>query len=128
VLGPWVNPRRLNALAAIVVGALVALSTILTIATLLPDIDVTRLATAIFAALALVLLATATLTTRRSSQLPRRVPTDWERRTWTTPPLETLPLPAPSRSRRLALVVVRAQLLIAILLLAVRLVQLGLGT
>jgi hypothetical protein len=35
-------------------------------------------------------------------------------RTWTPPPLETLPPPAHSRARQLALVVLRAQLLIAV--------------
>ena len=71
VLGPWVNPRWLNAVAAVVVGVLVVLSTILTIATILPGIDVTRVAIALFAALALILLATAAITARRRPPLPR---------------------------------------------------------
>jgi NRAMP (natural resistance-associated macrophage protein)-like metal ion transporter len=128
VLGPWVNPRWLNALAAAVVGVLVALSTILTIATLFPDVDVTALCVALFGALALVLLITAGLSRRQRAPSPRAAPTARERHTWTTPPLETLPPPTHSRTRRLALVVLRIQLLIAATLLAARLVQLGLGT
>jgi hypothetical protein len=52
----------------------------------------------------------------------------WERQVWTTPPLDTLAPPAPSRTRWLALVVLRAQLLIAVALLLIRLVQVGLGS
>jgi NRAMP (natural resistance-associated macrophage protein)-like metal ion transporter len=127
VLGPWVNPRWLNALAAAVVGVLIVLSTILTIATLLPRVDVTALSAVLFGALGLVLLVTAAVWARRRPLNPRNVPTTWERRTWTTPPLETLPPPTHSRTRRLALIVLRAQLLIAAGLLMVRLAQLGLG-
>jgi NRAMP (natural resistance-associated macrophage protein)-like metal ion transporter len=127
VLGPWVNPRWLNALAAMVVGVLVALSSILTIATLFPDVDVTALSEILFGALGLVLLVTGVVSARRRAQRPGGAPTTWERHTWTMPALETLAPPAPSRTRRLALVVLRAQLLIAATLLAARLMQLGLG-
>jgi hypothetical protein len=55
VLGPGVNSRWLNALAALVVGVLVVLSTLLTITTILPDADVTRLCVVLFGAFAVEL-------------------------------------------------------------------------
>ena len=100
VLGPWVNPRWLNARRRPVVGVLVVLSTILTIATILPGADVTKVDDR-----ARRRTRADPARDRRdhgasaAGTLPRRVAphTDWERRTWTTPPLETLPSPAPSR-------------------------------
>lgn len=125
LLGPWVNPYWLNALAALVVGVLVALSTILTITTVFPGIDVTTLCEVLFAALGVVLV-TAVVSTRRAALLRPAAVTRRERRTWTTPPLETVPPAPPSRGRRLALVVLRIQLLVAAALLVAKLVELGL--
>ena len=120
VLGPWVNPRWLNALSALVVGVLVVLSTLLTITTLFPDADVTALSLVLFGALALTLGALATTLTRR----PRPVAFE-SHRNWTMPQLETLSAPTPSRNPSLALVVLRCQLLLAGALLVARVIQLG---
>jgi Mn2+/Fe2+ NRAMP family transporter len=127
VLGPWVNPRWLNALAAIVVGVLVALSTILTITTIFPGADVPTLCLVLFGAVAIVLSLAAPLATRDGTGRSALADSKWARLNWTTPPLETLPRPTVSRVRALALVVLRAQLLIAAALLLTRLVQLGLS-
>src|SRR5260370_24770922 len=43
VLGPWINRPWLNVLAAIIVGALLLLSLILVISTVVPSVDVTVL-------------------------------------------------------------------------------------
>lgn len=120
VLGPWVNPRWLNALAALVVGVLVVLSTLLMITTIFPHADITALSLVLFATLALVLGAAATTLTRR----PPTVASD-SRRNWTMPQLETLHAPTPSRIRRLALIVLRCQLMLAAALLLAKLIQLG---
>ena len=56
VLGPWVNPRWLNALAALVVGILVVLSTVLTITTIFPSADTTTLCLGLFGALPIALI------------------------------------------------------------------------
>jgi Mn2+/Fe2+ NRAMP family transporter len=125
VLGPWTNPRWLNALAALVVGALVALSTTLTITTIFPAADVVTVGAALLAALALALTAAA-ICTRLQPPRPRRSTTAWERLTWTMPQLETLAPPTPSRLRSLALAVLRAQLLIAAALLVIKVVHLAL--
>ncbi len=43
VLGPWVNRAWLNALAIVILGVLLMLSSILIVTTLFPDVDVPRL-------------------------------------------------------------------------------------
>ena len=126
VLGPWINPRWLNALAALVVGVLVALSTALTITTIFPHADLTTVGGALLVGLALALAAVA-FTARSSGSRPVHVTAAAERHAWTMPPLESLSPPSPSRARRLALVILRAQLLIAAALLLAKLVQLGLA-
>jgi len=128
VLGPWVNPGWLNAIAVVVVGVLVALSTLLTITTIFPDADVARICLAGLAGLGVVVAGSGVATARRRRRAKPEHPTAYERHTWTTPQLETLAPPAPSRARRLALVALRVQLAIAVALLVVRLVQLGLGS
>lgn len=59
VLGPWVNPRWLNAVAAPVVGVLVVLSTLLTVTTVFPSVDMAALCVGLFGVLAVVLIAAA---------------------------------------------------------------------
>ena len=126
VLGPWINPRWLNALAALVVGVLVALSTALTITTIFPHADLTTVGGALLAGLGLALAAVA-FAARSSGLLPAHDTPAAERHAWTMPPLESLSPPAPSRARRLALIILRAQLLIAAALLLAKVVQLGLA-
>jgi NRAMP (natural resistance-associated macrophage protein)-like metal ion transporter len=122
VLGPWVNPRWLNAIATVAVGVLVTLSTVLTIITIFPRIDVATVCVVLFALLGLALVAIAVLTA------PRRTPgaiaySASERRAWTMPPLEQLPPPTSSRPRQLALICIRAQLLTAVAVLVARLAE-----
>ena len=101
VLGPWVNPRWLNALAALVVGVLVVLSTLLTITTIFPGVDMATLCLGLFGLLAVVLIAAAVMS-RRPPPAPA-VP----RQYWTMPALETLPARAVA-IRRLARSFLRA--------------------
>jgi natural resistance-associated macrophage protein len=96
VLGPWVNPRWLNALAALVVGVLVVLSTLLTITTVFPGVHMAALCLVLFGLLAVVLIAAAGMSrrpppaafavlvrtgrcrrSRRCSRLRRRGSADW---------------------------------------------------
>ena len=128
VLGPWVNPRWLNAIGTGVVGVLVVLSTVLTITTIFPGADVGALSLALFAALGLALAGMAVGAARTRPQRPGSEMTRAERHDWTTPPLEALPPPPASRARRLALILLRLQLVIAVTLLLTKLVQLGLGS
>jgi Mn2+/Fe2+ NRAMP family transporter len=127
VLGPWTNARWLNALAAIVVGALVALSTTLTITTLFPSVNVAHLCLVMFGALCVVLPAAGIVYTRTRTPAPAGEYSRWDRRNWTMPPLESLPAPPPSRARWLMLAVLRFQLAIAVVLLLVKLLHLAVG-
>ena len=119
VLGPWVNPRWLNAIAALVVSTLVVLSTLLTITTIFPSVDVTTLCLGLFGSLAVGLIAVGTMPRGRPSAAASA------RQHWTMPPLEKLPPPPASRIRRLALIVLRCQVLLAAALLLAKVVQLG---
>lgn len=127
ILGPWVNARWLNAIACAVVGVLVALSIMLTITTLFPGVDVARLSLFVLGALAVVLGIVATLCARVRASSFRPDYSDWDRRHWTMPPLETLIPPRRSRGRWVALVVLRFQLAFAAALLLVKLVRLAVG-
>lgn len=127
VLGPWINARWLNALAAIVVGVLVALSMTLTITTLFPSVNVAHLSLVMFGALGAVLAAAGIVSTRSRAPAASGEYSRWDRRNWTMPPLESLPAPPPSRARWLMLAVLRFQLVIAVVLLLVKLLHLAVG-
>jgi Mn2+/Fe2+ NRAMP family transporter len=122
VLGPWTNPRWLNVLAVVVVGALIELSAVLTLTTLFPDMNV-ALAAAVPAGVLVAAVVGWAISGSRREQSPPLQWTPWERATWTMPQIETLPPPAPSRSRAVGLVALRAYLVIAAAVVAVRLLQ-----
>src|SRR5580693_8961704 len=124
VLGPLVNPRWLNVLAAAVIGSLLGLSALLTATTIVPRLPLGPAVTALGAAIA-VLAACATLIAIRTRPAP--APATADRRTWTMPPIESLRPPARSAWRTLGLVVLRCYLIAAIIVLAVRAIQVALG-
>jgi Mn2+/Fe2+ NRAMP family transporter len=124
VLGPLVNPRWLNVLAATVIGALLGLSALLTATTIVPRLPLVPAVTGLAVAIA-VLAAGATLIAARARPAP--APGLADRRTWTMPPIETLRPPARSGWRTLGLVILRGYLLAAIIILAVRAIQIALG-
>lgn len=121
VLGPWTNPRWLNAIAATVVGALVVLSVALMASTLFPRIDVRSLT------LWLGVTAAAGLAVGIPVALRRR-PVDVlsvAKVDWRMPRVALLtPLPT-SRARRWLLRAVGSYLFTAGILLVVRIIQLG---
>ncbi|HEV3318986.1 MAG TPA: NRAMP family divalent metal transporter [Solirubrobacteraceae bacterium] len=129
VLGPWVNPPWLNAIASVIVGVLIELSLILMANTMFPSIDVTTLfvVLSIVLAIGLVAMGGYALTQRGGAavmvsdgEIPRE-----KRHTWTMPPLALLERPVWSPGRRLAMLVLRGYLVVAVLLLIVKTVQLG---
>jgi Mn2+/Fe2+ NRAMP family transporter len=128
VLGPWVNPRWLNAVATLVVAVLLVLSALLTLTTLLPGVAVERVALALVGSLTAVLAGLAVTSLRHGGTRERFRGTPWERATWTMPPLETLARPPLSRGRTMGLAVLRIYLAIAALLLIVKAVQLALSS
>jgi hypothetical protein len=113
VLGPWVNPRWLNVVAAAVTATFLVLSALLVAGTLFPHLAVSwRMAV-------LVLLAAAVLGAALGARLSPSGPPARPRSSragppaWTMPPIETLPPPPASRARLLGLVALRAYLLLA---------------
>jgi hypothetical protein len=133
VLGPWSNRPWLNAVAIVIIGVLVELSVVLMASTLFPQVDVTEL----FTYLSLVLLAALAgmalyaLRGRLLAPTPpvataeaRRV-TREGRATWTMPPLTLLQRPVWSPGRKAAMLLLRAYLLLAVVLLIVKTIQLG---
>ena len=131
VLGPWRNKPWLNALASMIVATLVLLSLILMATTAFPSINVTALASAGGAALALGLVAfgVATLPARRRAvtagahEKGSTVP----REQWTMPPLALLRRPQMSLGRRIAMRTMSGYLVVAVVLLVVKAVQLAGG-
>jgi NRAMP (natural resistance-associated macrophage protein)-like metal ion transporter len=128
VLGPWCNPRWLNAIAAVIIGALVELSLILVASTAFPSVDTTRLLEYMSIGLG-VSLAGAGAYSWRAAKSPSRVPvaevSKEKRQNWTMPPLALLERPTWSPGRKAAMLSLRGYLVVAVLLLVVKTVQLG---
>jgi hypothetical protein len=128
VLGPWVNPPWLNALAAVIISALLMLSAILTITTLFPGIDVPRLLQVLSAVLVVGWLIAGTWALRSRRGSARAVPVSREERAaWTMPPLALLDRPRPSALRNAGLWAMRGYLVVAVVLLIVKSLQLATG-
>ncbi|MDA8392414.1 MAG: divalent metal cation transporter [Actinomycetota bacterium] len=125
VLGPWVNPRWLNAVATTIVAVLVALSVILMATTLFPRLDVPLLTEVVGSVVVVALLVGAATSGRRRNAVPP-VPAE-EKARWTMPQLALLERPRWSPGRRAGLYLLRAYLVIAVVLLVVKTVEVGLG-
>ena len=129
VLGPWRNGPWLNAIASLIVGTLVMLSLILMATTVFPNIDVTTL----FLVLAVVLviglagLGLAGLRSRRKGKGEAEPVYTVPKEQWTMPPLALLQPAVWSSTRKLALLSLRAYLVVAVVLLLVKAIQLGGG-
>jgi len=129
VLGPWVNGLRMNVFTSAVIAVLVILSLVLTSQVLFPSISSGTIVRMLVGGSVLSLLSGAAyLLYRRSKHadatqiLPRS-----ERASWRMPPLALLAAPKLSIETRFGLLVLRSYLLIAMILVVVRVVQLGLG-
>ncbi|MGB9111398.1 MAG: NRAMP family divalent metal transporter [Acidimicrobiales bacterium] len=130
VLGPWVNKLWLNIVAGLIVSVLIALSLILMATTLFPSININL----VMSLLGLVLVAggivAAVIGWRLHGQ--REVTEEdriarQHREGWRMPPLALLERPVWSRGRRWSMLVLRGYLVVAVVLLAVRVVQIGIG-
>jgi len=125
VLGPLVNPRWLNVIGVAVTGGLLALSGLLIVTTAVPSLRamsaVTGLGITIAATVACGCLSAIWKTPRVSFARA-------DARTWTMPPIESLKPPQRSALQTTGLIVIRCYLLAAIVVLAVRTVQITLGS
>ncbi len=126
VLGPWVNPRWLNALATVIVGVLIELSLILVFATAFPSVNIGSL----FTFLSVALVVSLAIAGIHAAKHPRPSPSERDaiprdkRHQWTMPPLALLEPVQWSSGRKAAMLVLRLYLAVAVALLIVQAVQL----
>jgi NRAMP (natural resistance-associated macrophage protein)-like metal ion transporter len=130
VLGPWVNKLWLNIVAGLIVSVLIALSLILMATTLFPSININL----VMSLLGLVLVGGGAVAALIGWRLHgQRVVTEEDRLArqhregWRMPPLALLERPVWSRGRRWSMLALRGYLVVAVVLLAVRAVQIGIG-
>jgi Mn2+/Fe2+ NRAMP family transporter len=133
VLGPWMNPRWLNALSSFIIGVLLVLSGTLVVTTLFTHINSAKVAIWIaIAEAAGAALAGAWFWLTRNRRPPREpnprtTMSAAERENWRMPPLALLKPAEWSAGRKVALLTLRGYLVISVLLLIVKAVQLGHG-
>jgi Mn2+/Fe2+ NRAMP family transporter len=127
VLGPWVNPRWLNVIAASITVIFLALSGLLVAGTLFPHAAISWRMTGL--AVLAAGIAGAALGTRLCPGRPPGPPRSSRAGppAWTMPPIETLPPPPASRARLLGLIALRAYLLLAATVLIIKVIQLITG-
>jgi len=130
VLGPWVNPPWLNALASVIVGVLVMLSGTLVATTLFTHLNAARIVIILSAILAAGLLAAAIrLRIIRARQGPRIPASAGMSRTelnnWRMPPLALLKPVSWSAGTKLSVLLLRAYLVVSVVLLVVAAIRLG---
>jgi NRAMP (natural resistance-associated macrophage protein)-like metal ion transporter len=128
VLGPWVNKPWLNIVATLIISALLLLSMVLVISTAFPSVDVNRLVVVLAAVMAATLLVGGVWAWRgRQTGIPDLEMSRSERESWRMPALALLERPKWSMPRRIAMVGMGAYLVLAVVLLAVKAVQLAIG-
>ena len=128
VLGPWINRPWLNIVATLIVAVLIMLSMILVVSTLIPSIDATALLKELGVVVAVIVVAVSAWigwTSRHAVPEPEVSRT--ERENWRMPALALLERPTWSNARRAAMLVMGAYLVVAVVLLAVKAVQLAIG-
>ncbi|MBO0692324.1 MAG: divalent metal cation transporter [Acidimicrobiaceae bacterium] len=125
VLGPWTNPRWLNAIVGAIVATCLVLSGLLVIATVFHPMTGRPpvLLSAVGGAMGLGALAGWQLSDDAGA--PRRLRD--ERTSWSMPRIESLPPPPTSRARTFWLIVLRAYLLLAAVAVIVKVIGLLVG-
>ena len=133
VLGPWVNPKWLNAVASVIISVLLILSGVLMASTLFPHIDVNKVFVYLAIALAagglaiLVALRVIAARTGQPSVPPPPSMTRVEKLSWRMPPLALLKPVRWSPGLRVGILAMRAYLVVSAILLLVKAIQLGGG-
>jgi Mn2+/Fe2+ NRAMP family transporter len=129
VLGPWVNGRKTNVFASVVVAVLVTLSVVLTASVVLPKITAGQIVAILISCAGVSLLAgTLMLARRLRTPSVATLPVDRSgRMAWRMPPLTLLDRPVMSTGRKLAMSAMWVYLAVAIILVIVRIIELALG-
>ncbi len=124
VLGPWANGRWVNAITALVIGALVMLSVILTASVIFPSFGTTQIVwTLAIGSAAAALAALLSAVMHRGAEEPADHAT---KLTWQMPPLDELPKAVLTPLNRLWLIVLRLYLIGAVALVVIRVTQIAL--
>jgi Mn2+/Fe2+ NRAMP family transporter len=127
VLGPWINKAWLNAVAAFIVSVLLLLSLVLVISTVFPSVDVSKLVVVLAVVMGVALAGGgAWLWFGQRHAAPQPAVSRAERENWRMPALALLERPAWSWARRIAMLTLSGYLVLAIVLLAVKAVQIAL--
>ncbi len=130
-LGPWVNARWLNLVAAVIVAVLLALSGTLMATTLFPAVNVTHVAEGLAVALAaggiIASIGLRLASSRRPVPPPVPMFSRTEKLSWRMPPLALLQPVRWSPGLKLGILALRGYLIVAVLLLALKAIQLGGG-
>ena len=138
VLGPWVNPRWLNAVTGVIIAVLLILSGTLVVTTLFTGVSAGGVAVGLAAVVLAGALAAAawlrfgpgrhaTTSAALQRERARAAMTPAERASWRMPPLALLAPVRWSPGTRLGVLVLRGYLVVSVLLLIVKAVQLGGG-
>ncbi len=130
VLGPWVNPTWLNALAALIIGVLLVLSGTLMATTLFPHVNVALISEILAGSLAVGGAAAFVVVRAASHPAERQVApttTPEQKLSWRMPPLALLRPVRWSPGTRLGMLSLRAYLVLSAVLLVVKAIQLGSG-
>jgi Mn2+/Fe2+ NRAMP family transporter len=128
VLGPWVNSQGMNFLTHIIVGVLVTLSIILTVAVVFPDLSSQVIVSImVICAVAGCVAALWGWVSRDHHVHPVETPvmSQEEKNEWRMPPLETLPPVVFTPSTRIWMAVLRGYLVLAGGLVLVHIVHLA---
>ncbi|MFE7312158.1 NRAMP family divalent metal transporter [Streptomyces sp. NPDC057555] len=126
VLGPWTNPRWLNAVASLIIAVLLALSGILVATTLFPTLNAIEVGLWVGGGLVVGLLGAAVrLRLAGTRRPPAAALSRAERESWRMPPLALLEPVAWSAGLKLGMGLLRGYLVIAVLLLLVKAIQIG---
>jgi Mn2+/Fe2+ NRAMP family transporter len=135
VLGPWVNGRWLNLFTGAVIWVLVMLSVILTAATIFPAMTGETILAVLGGGTVMGVLGFALLSFIRHARQPANAGrvavatphVGLARAMWRMPPLAHLPTASLTLSTRVWMGVLRGYLVVAVLLVAFKVVQMALG-
>ena len=126
VLGPWVNKPWLNAIAGVIVAAMLVLSLILVVSTVIPSVDVTVLLVVLGSVAGSILVVGGAWSWFTNRGTPREPEISREERAnWRMPALVLLERPTWSGARRAAMYALAGYLVVSIVLLAVKAVELA---
>jgi Mn2+/Fe2+ NRAMP family transporter len=129
VLGPWVNGRKTNVFASVVIAVLVTLSAVLMASVVFPHITAGQIVTILISCAAGSVLAGGCVLARRLRPgSVATLPIDRAGRAgWRMPPLTLLDRPVISTGRKLAMSAMWLYLLTAMVLVVVRIVEIAVG-